>query len=112
LLQARKPYTITKQRERWTEEEHAKFVEALKKHGRQWRKIEGEAGNPMRQLQPMGVGHERADQRCGFFAEHVGTKTAVQIRSHAQKFFTKIEKKKETGEPAQQGKCCWWDPCA
>ncbi|KAJ6752658.1 SWI/SNF COMPLEX-RELATED [Salix koriyanagi] len=46
---ARKPYTITKQRERWTEEEHKKRIE-----------------------------------------EHVGTKTAVQIRSHAQKFFSKV----------------------
>lgn len=40
--QTRKPYTITRQRERWTEDEHDRFVEALRLHGRQWRKIEGE----------------------------------------------------------------------
>jgi Myb-like DNA-binding domain len=40
-IQARKPYTITKQREKWTEEEHKKFLEALQLHGRNWRRIEG-----------------------------------------------------------------------
>ncbi|XP_002964171.2 protein CCA1 [Selaginella moellendorffii] len=69
LFKVRKPYTITKQRERWTEEEHQKFLEALKLYGRAWRRIE----------------------------EHIGTKTAVQIRSHAQKFFSKLEKEQATG---------------
>ncbi|KAK4360894.1 hypothetical protein RND71_019846 [Anisodus tanguticus] len=66
----RKPYTIAKQRERWTEEEHKKFLEALKLYGRAWRRIE----------------------------EHVGTKTAVQIRSHAQKFFSKVVRESNTGD--------------
>ncbi|KAH7440026.1 hypothetical protein KP509_04G087900 [Ceratopteris richardii] len=65
----RKPYTITKQRERWTESEHEKFLEALKLYGRAWRRIE----------------------------EYIGTKTAVQIRSHAQKFFCKLEREASTG---------------
>ncbi|CAK7327915.1 unnamed protein product [Dovyalis caffra] len=70
IPKVRKPYTITKQREKWTEEEHQRFLEALKLYGRGWRKIQG---------------------NCSFLhAEHVGTKTAVQIRSHAQKFFSKV----------------------
>ena len=70
VTKTRKPYVITKQRERWTPEEHQRFLDALRIFGRQWRKIE----------------------------EYIGTKTAVQIRSHAQKFFTKIEREGKTGK--------------
>ncbi|KAF6149200.1 hypothetical protein GIB67_026056 [Kingdonia uniflora] len=37
---ARKPYTITKQRERWTNDEHNRFLQALKLYGRAWQRIE------------------------------------------------------------------------
>jgi SHAQKYF class myb-like DNA-binding protein len=66
----RKPYTIKKQREVWTEEEHNRFIEALKKFGRDWRRIEA----------------------------FVGTKTVIQIRSHAQKYFEKIKKTNRADE--------------
>lgn len=72
-MKTRKPYTITKQRERWTDTEHQLFIEGIKLHGRQWRKIE----------------------------QHVGSKTSVQIRSHAQKFFTKLERQQAAGNRAE-----------
>ncbi|KAF9618018.1 hypothetical protein IFM89_039415 [Coptis chinensis] len=60
----RKPYTLTKEKEYWTDLEHDKFVEAVELFGRDWRKI----------------------------AAFVGKKTAKQINSHAQKHFKKIKK--------------------
>ena len=49
---------------RWTSEEHRRFIDALKKFGKQWKKVE----------------------------EYVHTRSGAQIRSHAQKYFLKIQK--------------------
>ncbi|KAM2935697.1 hypothetical protein COP2_033381 [Malus domestica] len=64
VKKVRKPYTITKSRESWTDEEHDKFLEALQRFDRDWKKIE----------------------------DFVGSKTVIQIRSHAQKYFLKVQK--------------------
>uniref|UniRef100_A0A7N0T2N3 MYB transcription factor n=1 Tax=Kalanchoe fedtschenkoi TaxID=63787 RepID=A0A7N0T2N3_KALFE len=60
----RKPYVISKSRESWTDMEHDMFVEALHLFDRDWKKIEA----------------------------FVGSKTVIQIRSHAQKYFLKVQK--------------------
>ena len=49
---------------RWTKKEHAAFTQALDKYGREWKKI----------------------------AAAVGTRTVVQVRTHAQKYFQKLVK--------------------
>ncbi|CAD8108174.1 unnamed protein product [Paramecium sonneborni] len=49
---------------RWTKDEHQRFVEALSIHGKNWKKVE----------------------------EYVSTRSGAQIRSHAQKFFNRLEK--------------------
>ena len=48
---------------RWTAEEHDEFLKCLDIYGREWKKV----------------------------AERITTRTAAQIRSHAQKYFKKIE---------------------
>ncbi|XP_063946467.1 protein REVEILLE 6 isoform X2 [Daucus carota subsp. sativus] len=63
-IKIRKPYTITKSRESWSEPEHDKFLEALTLFDRDWKKIEA----------------------------FIGSKTVIQIRSHAQKYFLKVQK--------------------
>lgn len=61
---------------RWSTEEHERFVEAIKVHGKNWKKVE----------------------------ECVGTRTGAQIRSHAQKFFLKLEKEVKTSQKAKDTK--------
>ena len=60
----RKPYTVSKPRETWTADEHTRFIEALSLYERDWKRI----------------------------GAHIGTKTIIQIRSHAQKYFIKMAK--------------------
>lgn len=50
---------------RWTDEEHKKFLEAIKLFGKNWNKVH----------------------------RHVGTRTSAQTRSHAQKYFNKLMKR-------------------
>jgi SHAQKYF class myb-like DNA-binding protein len=49
---------------RWTREEHAAFVEGLRLYGKEWKKV----------------------------AKLIPTRTVVQIRTHAQKYFQKVSK--------------------
>lgn len=62
--------SITYNQGRWTSYEHFKFLEALKIYGKEWQKVQ----------------------------QHVNTRTSTQARSHAQKFFVKLDKKNLTLE--------------
>lgn len=62
---------------RWTQDEHERFLAGLKLYGKNWYKVQ----------------------------QHVGTRKAEQVRSHAQKFFKLMKKtgtKVEIYEPVEQ----------
>ncbi|KAK9825547.1 hypothetical protein WJX74_005454 [Apatococcus lobatus] len=59
----RKPYVVRKSREKWSTEEHQRFVEAVDRFGRNWSAI----------------------------VDHIGTRSVAQVRSHAQKYFLKLQ---------------------
>ena len=65
---ARDAKSMPKATGRWTAEEHDEFLKCLDIYGREWKKV----------------------------AERITTRTAAQIRSHAQKYFKKIEAAGET----------------
>jgi SHAQKYF class myb-like DNA-binding protein len=58
---SRKPYVVSRPREKWTADEHGRFLHALLLFGRDWKRVQA----------------------------FVATKTGTQIRSHAQKHFLK-----------------------
>lgn len=49
---------------RWTDAEHAAFLHGLATYGREWKKV----------------------------AHHIPTRTSAQVRSHAQKYFSKLQR--------------------
>lgn len=57
---------------RWTKEEHQAFIKGLELYGKGWKKI----------------------------AALIKTRTVVQIRTHAQKYFLKLSKARQNGELA------------
>ena len=54
---------------RWTREEHELFLQALNEYGREWKKV----------------------------AKRIKTRSSAQIRSHAQKYFQKLQKEQKAG---------------
>merc|ERR1712224_180673 len=59
---------------RWSKEEHALFVKGLAQFGKEWKKV----------------------------AKMITTRTIVQIRTHAQKYFQKLQKQKAKEVQQQQ----------
>ncbi|EKX35125.1 hypothetical protein GUITHDRAFT_44056, partial [Guillardia theta CCMP2712] len=64
----------------WTAEEHERFLEALEKYGSQSTRQSTDSGRVF-----VGLGNGVAKQ----IAAYVKTRSVLQVRSHAQKFFLK-----------------------
>ena len=60
------------QARRWTDEEHEEFVAAVGRFGKRWKTV----------------------------AEHVPSKTAAQVRTHATKYFSKLKERQDLSDPA------------
>ena len=110
----RKPYTITKSRESWTEREHNMFLEAINlcvfprargspppppyENKMRWQNEttprSSIAPRPPRARAdadpPPPPPPRRYDRDWKKIETYVGTKTVIQIRSHAQKYFLKV----------------------
>ncbi|KAG4916298.1 hypothetical protein JHK87_053855 [Glycine soja] len=81
----RKPYTITKSRESWSEEEHDKFLEALQLKGAQLNKFVGHLAGSV-------LFSPRYEASLLLNVRENLTMSFLQIRSHAQKYFLKVQK--------------------
>ncbi|KAG9135144.1 hypothetical protein Leryth_025601 [Lithospermum erythrorhizon] len=95
----RKPYTITKSRQSWTDPEHDKFLEALQLFDRDWKKIEAFIGSKtviqythatvaVLRFDLYGIAALGFVQDCVFCPAY----ECRDIRSHAQKYFLKVQK--------------------
>ena len=60
------------QARRWTDEEHEEFLAAVGRFGKRWKTV----------------------------AEHVPSKTAAQVRTHATKYFSKLKERQDLSDPA------------
>ena len=110
----RKPYTITKSRESWTEREHNMFLEAINlcvssrarlpprppmktrcagitKRLPRWSILTRPPPVARADADPPSPPRpHRYDRDWKKIETYVGTKTVIQIRSHAQKYFLKV----------------------
>jgi SHAQKYF class myb-like DNA-binding protein len=59
---------------RWTDQEHQTFLMGLAKYGREWKKV----------------------------ASHIPSRSSAQVRSHAQKYFAKLQREEEEFMQAQE----------